>query len=118
STSNTVTHVVNQPACPINVTGVDSATTYATIQEAINALPNPGPCTVNVLAGTYNEAVTISSANSTATLESQRIFIQRDSSAAVGSVFIVNPGAASAVTFGGAKFITFKGFDVSTNNVN
>src|SRR5262245_42614106 len=36
---------------------------YPTIQAAVNALPNPGARTVNVQAGTYNEAVLVSNRN-------------------------------------------------------
>jgi hypothetical protein len=120
STSPTLTQTVNAAAtCPtltVDNSGV-ATTAYVTIQGAVNALSNPGPCTINVKAGTYNESVTLTSPrnNSSATLESQRIVIQRDSSAAVGSV-IVNATGANGFNFSGApgaNFMTIKGLDIT-----
>src|SRR6185503_9060327 len=58
---------------------------YSKIQAAVDVLPDPGPCTINVKAGTYNEQVSISNINggSPAKTEANRIVIQRDPSAAV-----------------------------------
>jgi hypothetical protein len=47
----------------------EAGTNYQTIQHAVDALPNPGPCTVTVKAGTYHEDVEIKSKNSLATTE-------------------------------------------------
>src|SRR5262245_54827631 len=67
-----------------------SGGTYSTIQAAINALPNPGPCTVTVKAGTYSESVDIVGENTLASSEAQRIVIIADPNQPPGSV-TVNP---------------------------
>ena len=115
STSNAVSHIVNQPSCPITVDGIGSPTTYKTIQEAVDALPAVGPCTINVLPGTYNEAVTVRGVNSTATQETQGIIIQ-----ASGSGVVVNSGSPinqgfSGFTVGTSKFVTVRGFEITNS---
>ena len=65
---------------------------FKTIQEAITALPNPGPCTINIKAGTYAEAVLIDQVNSAAGASSARaVVIQPDPSNA-GPVIVTAPG--------------------------
>jgi hypothetical protein len=86
--------------------------THTTIQAAINDLPNPGPCTITVRAGTYNENVSIASRNTLATSEAERIVIIADPTALPGSV-IVDPPGNNAVTLSNSKFITIKGFNIT-----
>ena len=105
---------------------------FTTIQEAVDHLPNPGPCTVIVKAGTYHESVTIEGKNSLAVSESQRIVIQSeapgaaivDPSTLIGSrVGVISAEAQSAHAFtisstsglGGAisGFLTVKGFTMT-----
>jgi uncharacterized repeat protein (TIGR01451 family) len=87
--------------------------THTTIQLAVTDLPNPGPCTVTVKAGSYAESVTLSGKNSLATLESQRIVIMADPLAAPDSV-IVNPSPSNhAFTLSSSKFVTLKGLNLT-----
>ncbi len=104
--------------CPYTVDGSGAtAGGFTTVQAAVDALPSLGPCTVNVLAGTYGETVSISSKNSGAVAESSRIVIQRNPAAAIGSVIIDAGGATTAtVSVSGSKFITLKGLDIRGSN--
>lgn len=99
------------PACPF-VVDPGGTGTHITIQAAINDLPNPGPCTITVRAGTYNENVSIASRNTLATLEAERIVIIADPTAIPGSV-IVDPPGNNAFTLNNSKFITVKGFNIT-----
>ena len=52
---------------------------FKTIQEAVTALPNPGPCTINIKAGTYTQAVVIDQVNGAAgTSSANAVVIQPD----------------------------------------
>ena len=73
---------------------------YSTIQAAINNLPNPGPHTVIVRAGTYVEPITISNKNTKATSDAHRILITADPSAMRGSV-LLNTGYSANEGRGG-----------------
>lgn len=87
---------------------------FKTIQSAVGNLPNPGPCTINVLPGTYNEFVNLGSKNTMATDASQEISFQ----ATAGSV-IVAPISSNAVgfTLTNSRFISISGFTVTGTNV-
>jgi hypothetical protein len=98
--------------CPYTVDGSGGGD-FLTIQAAVNALPNPGPCTVNVKAGTYNEAVTITSRNTLAASDASRIVIQADPAATPDTVIVTPPAAGRAFTFSSSKFITIKGFNIT-----
>ncbi len=85
---------------------------YTTIQAAVNVLTDPGPCTIIVKIGTtgiYNESVSISSRNTTASLESQRIVI---AAAFLGTVTVTPSAGNHAFTLIKSKFITIKGFNL------
>jgi hypothetical protein len=86
---------------------------YLTIQAAVNALPNPGPHTVIVRAGVYNESVTVSQRNTAATSDAQRIWIKADPGAAPGSV-VVTPGAGeNAFHLNRSRYVTIEGFTMT-----
>lgn len=88
--------------------------TFKSIQSAVTYLPNPGPCTITVLPGTYYEAVNIVSRNTLATEESQRITIH----APYGAVNVAPiPSNSVGFTLTDSKFITVTGFTVTGNNV-
>src|SRR5215470_16174749 len=59
---------------------------YTTIQAAVNAVLHSD--TIQLQAGTYHEQVLIAGKNSTSTSESDRIIIQADPAAPVGSVVL------------------------------
>jgi hypothetical protein len=94
------------------------STPYRSIQAAIDALPNPGPCEVVVRAGTYRESVVISGKNSLASQDGQRIRIVGDEGATVHATgdhgfviadstridvegFVVTGAAAAAIVVAG-----------------
>lgn len=89
---------------------------YTTIQAAVNAAL-PGE-TIQIQAGTYPEKVSISGKNNTTTAtESDRIVIEADPLAPLGSVVVT--GASSVCTNGFAfrlqqsKFITIRGLTIT-----
>jgi hypothetical protein len=118
-------------ACELTVDPArpDTGSNFWTIQAAVDALPNPGPCVVTVAAGTYRERVNIVSKNSLALSDTQRIVIRAETP---GSV-TVDPSQAKglAVTCGGQRndahgfcigsrsadtitaFVTIMGFEVT-----
>ena len=117
--------------CPITVDAAGGGD-YLTIQEAVDNLPNPGPCTVIVKAGTYPESVTIQARNTLAVNESERIVIQSetpgaatvDPSTLTGTrVGVCGSGARSAHAFticssggpggGISGFLTVQGFEMT-----
>ncbi|MBI5343664.1 MAG: right-handed parallel beta-helix repeat-containing protein, partial [Deltaproteobacteria bacterium] len=107
-------------ACPFTVDPsipADDLTTstFKTIQSAVTYLPNPGPCTITVLPGTYDELVNLVSRNSSATDESQRIVLHAPNGPA-----IVAPTTSNAVgfTLTNSKFVTITGFTVKGSNVH
>jgi Bacterial Ig-like domain (group 3) len=92
---------------------------FKTIQEAITALPNPGPCTINIKAGTYTEAVLIDQVNGAAGASSANaVVIQPDPSNA-GPVIVTAPGLGTDATTSYAfslqrsKFVTLTGLTIS-----
>ena len=92
---------------------------FKTIQEAITALPNPGPCTINIKAGTYTEAVLIDQVNSAAGASSAKaVVIQADPSNA-GPVIVTAPGPGTnattsyAFSFQRSNFVTLTGFTIA-----
>lgn len=114
------------PACPFLVdahgtVGVGGVT-HTSIQAAIAALPNPGPCLVRVRPGTYVESVLLSEVNTLATSENERIVIvadvPADAKAPDSAKVVVTPpqggGSANTFAFGieRSKRITLKSFDV------
>ncbi len=82
--------------------------THTSIQAAVDALPNPGPCSVVIRAhpaGSYDTTAgrfRIDGVNKLATSESQRIVITGDPGRAPGDV-VLTPGSASAVEIKGAS---------------
>src|SRR5258705_623393 len=88
---------------------------YATIQAAITAAQASD--TIRVRPGTYIEQLSITSKNSTATSETQRIVIEVAPSAPVGSVLLTPPAAqctnGHAVRFQQSKFITLRGLTIT-----
>ena len=86
---------------------------YTTIQAAVNDLPNPGPRTIIVRAGTYNEAVLISARNTLATNDSQRIIIMADTNTAPGLVIVTPPSGSSGVYLNQSRFITLQGLVIT-----
>ncbi|PYN40220.1 MAG: hypothetical protein DMD95_22450, partial [Candidatus Rokuibacteriota bacterium] len=88
---------------------------YTTIQAAINAAQAGD--TVRIKPGTYIEQLNITGKNSGATSETQRIVIEIDLSAPVGSVLLHPPTArcthGHAVRLQQSKFITLRGFTIS-----
>lgn len=110
------------PSCPFLVDsqgtiGVDEVT-HTSIQDAIDDLPNPGPCLVTVKPGTYVESVLISEANTLAESEGERIVIMADVAIADEKKVIVTPpdlgGEAYTYAFKveRSRFITIKSFDM------
>ena len=110
--------------CPYVVDGSLAASAplsskFKTIQEAITALPNPGPCTINIKAGTYTEAVLIDQVNSAAGASSAKaVVIQPDPSNA-GPVIVTAPGPGTnattsyAFSFQRSNFVTLTGLTIS-----
>ncbi|HTS19322.1 MAG TPA: right-handed parallel beta-helix repeat-containing protein [Verrucomicrobiae bacterium] len=86
---------------------------YATIQAAVNDLPNPGPRTVVVRAGTYHEAVAVSDRNTLAAGDSERIVLLADTNAASGAVIITPPSGSSGIRLSGSGFITVEGVAIT-----
>ncbi len=89
---------------------------FTTIQAAVNAALSGE--TIQIQAGTYPEKVTVSGKNNTATaMESDRIIIEADPDAAIGSVVVT--GATQVCTLGYAfrlqqsKFITIRGLTIT-----
>ncbi|MBI5576031.1 MAG: right-handed parallel beta-helix repeat-containing protein [Deltaproteobacteria bacterium] len=91
------------------------ASTFKTIQSAVTYLPNPGPCTIEVLPGTYDEFVNLVTKNTAAADESQRITLE----APYGPV-IVAPKVLNSVgfTLTNSKYITITGFTVKGSSVH
>ena len=96
-----------------------STSKFKTIQEAITALPNPGPCTINIKAGTYTEAVLIDQVNSAAGASSAKaVVIQADPSNA-GPVIVTAPGPGTnattshAFSFQRSNFVTLTGLTIA-----
>src|SRR5678815_4179148 len=92
---------------------------FKTIQEAITALPNPGPCAINIKAGTYREAVLIDQVNGAAGASSANaVVIQPDPSNA-GPVIVTAPGLGTdgttsyAFSLQRSKFVTLTGLTIS-----
>ena len=114
------------PSCPflVDVQGTVgiAGVTHLSIQDAINDLPNPGPCLVTVKPGTFLESVLISEANTLAESEAERIVIMADvpADAAVSDdeKVVVSPPDRRGNAFSFAfkvqrsKFITIKSFDI------
>ena len=86
---------------------------YLTIQAAVNGLPDPGPRTIIVRAGTYHEAVLISTRNTRATNDSQRIIIMADTNTASGSVIVTPPSGSSGMNLSRSRFITVQGLAIT-----
>lgn len=88
---------------------------YSTIQAAINAAQAGD--TVRIQPGAYIEQLSITSKNSGATSESQRIVIEVAPSAPVGSVLLTPPTTqctnGHAVRFQQSKFITLRGLTIT-----
>src|SRR5215470_17830303 len=88
---------------------------YTTIQAAVNAVLHSD--TIQLQAGTYHEQVLIAGKNSTSTSESDRIIIQADPAAPVGSVVL--QGSVTQCTNGYAvqlqqsRFITLRGLTIT-----
>ncbi len=110
--------------CPYTVdrglTASNPATSqFKTIQEAVTLLPNPGPCTINIKAGTYTEAVVIDQVNSVAGVSSTNEIVVRADPSNAGPVIVTAPGAGSnattshAFTFQRSNFVTLTGLTIS-----
>src|SRR5215813_2394115 len=88
---------------------------YTTIQAAVNAVLHSD--TIQIQAGLYHEQVSITAKNSASTSESDRIIIQADPAAPVGSVVL--QGAVTQCTNGFAvklqqsRFITLRGLTIT-----
>ena len=83
--------------CPYVVDASLAASTpasskFKTIQEAITALPNPGPCTINIKAGTYTEAVLIDQVNSAVGASSTKAVVIQPDPGNAGPVIVTAPG--------------------------
>ncbi len=106
-----ITRYVN----PSDPTCGGHAPCYTTIQAAVTAALAAD--TIQLQAGTYHEQVSITGKNSTSTSESDRIVIQADPAAAVGSVVL--QGAITQCTngygvkFQQSKFITLRGLTIT-----
>jgi hypothetical protein len=109
--------------CPYIVDGslpvsIPASSTFKTIQEAVTALPNPGPCQINIKTGTYREAVLLDGVNSAATLGTAEIVIQPDPSNA-DPVIVTAPGLPTdattsyAISLQKSKFVTITGLTMS-----
>jgi hypothetical protein len=81
--------------------------THRSIQAAVDGLPDAGPCTVTVAAGTYRESVRLVGRNARATSNEHRITI-----VAEGRV-TVSPPAGHGVLVAGSRFLTLRGFTVT-----
>jgi len=88
---------------------------YTTIQAAVNAAIAGD--TILIQAGTYQEQVSISGKNNTATTEASRIIIEADPQGTVGSVVLKGSVAGCtnghAVRFEQSKFITLRGLTIT-----
>jgi hypothetical protein len=88
---------------------------YTTLQAAINAAQAGD--TVRIQPGTYIEQLDITGKNSGATSETQRIVIEIDLSAPVGSVLLSPPTTrcthGHAVRFQQSKFISLRGLTIT-----
>ena len=86
---------------------------YTTIQDAVDHLPNPGPRTIIVRAGIYNEALRISAKNTLATNDSRQIVIMVDTNA-LGQVIVMPPSAGSSgVYLNQSHFIVLRGLVIT-----
>ena len=110
--------------CPYVVDASLAASTplssqFKTIQEAVTALPNPGPCTINIKAGTYAEAVLIGQVNSAAGASSARMVVIQPDPSNAGSVIVTAPGPGTnattshAFSFQRSNFVTLTGLTIS-----
>jgi len=86
---------------------------YRTIQAAVNDLPNPGPRTIIVRAGVYNEALSLSAKNTLATNDSRRIIIMADTNTAPGSVIVMPPSGSPGVYLNQSRFIVLQGLMIT-----
>ncbi|HVM61077.1 MAG TPA: right-handed parallel beta-helix repeat-containing protein [Verrucomicrobiae bacterium] len=86
---------------------------YTTIQAAVSDLPNPGPRTIIVRAGTYHEAVLFSAENTRAINDGQRIILMGDTNAAPGSVVVIPPPGSSGVSLNQSRFISVQGLAIA-----
>src|SRR3989454_2715781 len=108
--AQTIRHVsVSDPTCG------GQSPCYTAIQAAINAAQAGDP--VRIQPGTYIEQLKITRKNSGATSEIQRIVIEIEPSAPVGSVLLSPPPTkcttGHAVKFQQSKFITLRGLFIS-----
>jgi RHS repeat-associated protein len=106
-----ITRYVN----PTDPTCGGHAPCYTTIQAAVNAVLHSD--TIQLQAGTYHEQVSITGKNSASTSESDRIVIQADPAAVVGSVVLQGSVTqctnGHAVRFQQARFITLRGLTIT-----
>ena len=86
---------------------------YTTIQAAVDDLPQSGPRTIILRAGTYHEPVLISARNIPAVNDSQRIVIMADTNAAPGSVAVTPPSGSPGVRLSQSRFITVQGLRIT-----
>jgi PKD repeat protein len=110
-----------QPGCSFLVdaqgtVGVGGVT-HTSIQDAVNDLPNPGPCVVTVRAGTYAESVVLADINSLSSDEAERILIlaeaPADAAVADGQKAVVAPSSGGpGFWIERSKRVTLKSFDV------
>ena len=88
---------------------------YATIQAAIDAAQAGD--TVRILAGAYVEQLAVSGTNSAASSEAERLVIEADPAAPVGSVVLTPPTTqctnGHAVKFQQSKFVTLRGLTLT-----
>lgn len=103
---------VRTPSCTYVVGG---GGTHTSIQAAVNALLDPGPCEILVKDGTYNESVKISGKNAAATAASQGVVIRAEHPQLAIVTPAGLPGAAvrHAFTVEKSKFVTIQGFKVT-----
>ena len=89
--------------------------THTSIQAAVDAMLDPGPCEILVKAGTYNESVVISGKNTEATEASQGAVIRAEEPwlAIVTPAGLPGAGVRHAFTLNRSKFITIEGFKVT-----
>ncbi|GAB4311199.1 MAG: hypothetical protein Kow0059_01100 [Candidatus Sumerlaeia bacterium] len=103
--------VMSTALADVKVVDPNGGGDYLTVTEAINDLPNPGPRTIIIRAGVYNDNFDISLANTLATDETQRIVFQRDQDACPGSVVVVTQ-QPHAIRISRSKYLTFDGIDM------
>jgi hypothetical protein len=90
---------------------------YSTIQAAIGAIQAGG--TIRIQAGTYDEALHLTNKNAAPTAtEADRIIIEADPAAPLGSVILSNSNAVScsagdAIRFKTSQFITLRGLTIT-----